>query len=529
MQKLKDLFNGENSVKGATIILIATLLISNFLGLVRDHFLAQKIPTAMLDTYYAAFRIPDLIFNTLILGSISAAFIPIFTSFISHKKNKEAWEITSSVINIAMLVLMISLAILFFLMPYIIPLMVPKFDLARQATTISLARIFLLSPILFGISYILGGVLNSFKRFVAYALAPLVYNLSIILATLFFADKFGVFGVAWGVVVGAGLHMLVQIPTVMKLGFRYYPIMLWQNLAVRKIGKLMIPRAIGLGAMQVMLLVYTAIASSLAPGSVSVFNLADNIQTMPTVVFATSFSTAIFPTLSATFSLKKICDYCQYIWRTIRAILFALVPATIIFILLRAQIVRVILGSGYFGWQQTIDTANTLGLFAISLVAQGLVPLLAKAYYAQHDSRTPTIISIISVVLSIIFAYILVRFMGVSGLALAFSLASFVNLLALYLVLRSRVVEFKNGEKNFWPFLGKITLATLLMAIVMQLAKDGLGMVVNMQSGLGILWQTLGTAAVGVGAYLIITYYFKCEEIKELKTVIYQRLGLKKE
>lgn len=525
MLRLKELLNGKNSVKGATLILIITLLVSNFLGLIRDHFLAQKIPTSLLDTYYAAFRIPDLIFNTLILGSISAAFIPIFTSLISNKKTREAWQVTSSVINIALLLLVISLGILFFLMPYIVPLLVPKFDLARQEMTMSLSRIFLLSPILFGVSYIIGGVLNSFKRFMVYALAPLVYNASIILATVFFADKLGVFAVAYGVVIGAGLHLLVQIPTVIKLGFKYYPLMLWRNFNVRKIAKLMVPRSLGLGAMQIMLLVYTAIASTLTPGSVAVFNLADNIQTMPTVVFGTSFSTAIFPTLSEAFSLQKIDDYCRYIWRSIRAILFILIPISVGFIILRAQIVRIILGSGFFGWQQTIDTANTLGWFAISLVAQGLIPLLAKAFYAQRDSRTPTIISIISVVFSIIFAYILVKFLGVPGLALAFSIASFINVFLLYFILRKKIIELKNQEKLLWVFLGKVLLATIIMTVLVQLSKYWLGTWVNMQSGWGVLTQTIGAIAVGITAYLVITHYFHCEEIQELKRVVRQKLG----
>lgn len=507
----RNFFNGKNSLKGASLILIVTLFLSNVLGVIRDHFLAQKIPTSILDTYYAAFRLPDLVFNLLILGAITSAFIPVFTSYLSQKKESEAWHVAGAFLNLSILAVILIVLILFFLMPYLIPLLVPKFDFEKQQLTLKLARIMLLSPLFFGLSYIFGGILNSFRRFLVYSLAPLVYNLSIISATLFLADRFSVYGVTFGVVSGAFLHMLVQLPSVLNLGFRFR--LIWDPIhqGVRKIGKLMIPRTIGLASQQILLLVYTAIASSLGGGAVAIYNLADNIQTMPTVVFGTSFATAVFPVLSETASLQDKERFSYYFNRTLKIILFLLVPLSVGVILLRAQIVRLILGSGHFGWQQTILTSQSLGFFAISLVAQGSIPLLARTFYAHQDTKTPMTIGILSAAFAIISGFILGKIFTVPGLALAFSAASFLNVVLLYLFLRQKITIEK--EKEILWFLFKVILISVVMAVFIQLAKYSIAPLVDMQRGWGVLVQTIGATFVGVSIYSALAWIFKLKEV----------------
>lgn len=501
---------GKSTLRGATGILIITLFLSNVLGIIRDHYLAQKIPTDALDTYYAAFRIPDFIFNVLILGAISSAFIPIFTSYISKKKEKEGLYISSSFLNIIVLTVCFSVLILFFLMPKLVPYLVPQFNPEKQKMTLSLARFFLLSPIFFGISYILGGILNSFKRFLVYSTAPLIYNLSIISGTLFLADRFSVWGPAFGVILGAFLHMACQYPFAYHLGFRLKAAFDFLHPAILKIGKLMIPRAIGLGAAQVLLLVYTAIASKWT-NAVAVFNLADNIRTMPTVVFGTSFATALFPTLAETFSLKRTLDFSSYLQKAITLILYILIPASFGMILLRTQIVRLILGSGFFKWSQTIQTADTLGYFAIALAASGLIPLLAKAFYALHNTKTPTLFAIYSVILSIILAFLLGPKMQILGLALAFSIGSFLNAFLLYFGLLKRI---SLDHKKIIFSLLKILFCSFLMAIFVQLSKHFIGNLVDMQRFWGVLSQTAGAVLVGLLSYTLFSFLFKLEEIK---------------
>jgi len=517
VKKIGKVLNQKNSLAGASIILIITLFLSNVLGVIRDHYLTQKIPTDLLSTYYAAFRIPDLIFNVLVLGAIASAFIPVFTTLLTQKKAQEAWMVASSVINIAIISLIGFSFVLFLLMPYFIPYVVPGFDLSRQELTTKLARIMLGSPILFGLSYIFGGILNSFKRFLVYSLAPLIYNLAIILGTLLLADSLSVIGVAYAVVAGAFLHLLIQLPVAIGLGFHWQFKIFWHHWGVRRIGLLMFPRAIALGANQILLLVFTAIASSVGGYSVAVYNLADNIQTMPMVVFGTSFATAIFPSLAESASSGKLSLFSAQIIKIMRVILFFMVPMTAILILLRTEIVRLILGSGFFGWEQTVATANTLGFFAASLIFTGLTPLFARSFYALHNTKIPMLVTIISVVLSIILGRIFSIYFEVSGLALGFSIGAFLGAIILYGLLRKKV-KFEN-EKHLLFFIFKIFVATILMSLAIQESKMIIGVLVNMQRFWGVAVKAFSSLGIGMIVYLIACWVFGCEELKAIKYV----------
>jgi len=514
MYRIKKFFNKTNNVKSASIILIITLTLSNFLGLIRDHYLAQKISTGELDIYYAAFRFPDFIFNILILGAISAAFIPIFTSYLNKNSNnhREAWDIANSFLNISFVILVIFALLLFILMPFLIPILVPNFDTLKQIETIRLARLMLFSPIFFGLSYVFGGILNSFKRFMAYSIAPLVYNFSIIISTLLFADKYGFWAPAYGVIIGAMLHLLIQVPTAIHLGWKPKSIFDYSNPGLRKIIRLMIPRSIGLGVNQIMLLVYTSIASMVGVGSVAIWNLADNIQTMPTVVFGTSLATAVFPTLSGAISLGNHEDFTRYFWRGFRAITLVLIPAAIGIILLRVQIVRLILGSGDFGWDETVQTASTLGFFAIGIVAQGIIPLMSRSFYSLHNTKTPTLIGVFSMIASIILGYLLAINMKVSGLALAFSISGFINAILLYIYLRKELPILRTHEKEIKNFIIKVIFSTIIMSIIVQLSKYVLGNIVDMQRVWGVFVQCVGSIIFGVITYLYMAKKYKFEE-----------------
>ncbi|MCX6812307.1 MAG: murein biosynthesis integral membrane protein MurJ [Candidatus Berkelbacteria bacterium] len=501
--RIKTYVHKENTLIGAAGILVVTMALSNILGLLRDHYLARNIATANLDIYYAAFRIPDLIFNVLIFGAISAAFIPVFSAHLAKDEKKIGFELANNLISIGAAILVVLAIILYFLMPTLMHLIVPDFTADRMTKTVELSRILLLTPIFFSVSYFLGGILNSFKRFVAYSFAPIVYNLSIIIAAIFFANRFGIVAVAWFVALGAFLHMLVQIPTAINLGWRYKLSFAWRDAGVQKVFKLMIPRAIGMGANNISLVVYTAIASALATGSIAVFNLANNIQTMPTVVFATSFSTAVFPILAQHSATENHESFSSYLTRSMRVIIYLLAPSTIIFILLRAQIIRLILGSGKFSWQDTRMAALTLGWFSI--------PLFAKAFYAKHDTKTPTVISVISIAVSIAIAYPLAKSMGVAGLALAFSIGSFLNAIILYLFLFRISTNLFNLEILMSAL--KVLVASFFMALALRFVEHHVTNIFNMARFFGVLEQVLIASTAGIIVYIILTYLFRSPEL----------------
>lgn len=525
MDAIKKFFSKENSVRGATGILAVTLLLSNFLGVIRDHYLAQKIQPEFLDAYFAAFRIPDLLFNLLVLGAIAAAFIPVFTEYL-NKETREAWRLVANLVNITLFILLISIILLWVFMPALVPLVVPNFSADKKELTTNLARILLLTPIFFGLSYIFGGILNSFKRFLIYSIVPLVYNLSIIFGTIFFADRFGVYGVVWGVVAGSLLHWLIQFPFVRSLGFKFSFETNFRHPGVIKIGRLMLPRTIGLGAAQLILVFFTALASAW-PGSIAYFNLANNIQTMPTVVFGASIATAVFPTLSEMISAGNREKFSHYLIKGIRAIIFLLVPTTVGVILLRVQIVRLVLGSGYFQWGPTITTADTLGFFALSLVASGLIPLLARAFYAFQDTKTPMLISVYSTIVTIFLGYILIKptqifgLPQVYGLALAFSIGAFINFFWLYRKLRPHFNSAEEAKVGglFW----NVIFATLIMAIAVQITKMISGSIVDMNRFIGVLIQTLAAIAIGTLGYLLTCRLLGVEEISEILQWIKKR------
>lgn len=514
---IKGFFVKENSVRGASLILIVTLAMSNLLGVLRDHFLASKIPTDRLDIYFAAFRLPDLIFNILILGSIAAAFVPVYSSYVREKGQKEATGLAQATLTVGMTAVLVCLLILFFLMPVLMGWLVPSFDLQKRAETVNLARWLLLSPFFFTISYYIGGILNAHKRFLAYSIAPLIYNLSIIVSVLLFADKLGVRGAAYGVIIGSMLHLLIQIPAVYKVGFSFKLIWDVKDAGVRRILKLMAPRAIGLGANQILLVFFTSFASAF-PGGIAVYNFADNMQTVPSVIFGNSFALAVFPTLAA-LSLKVPEErekFLQFFHKSFRAILFFIIPATALMIILRAQIIRIILGYGFFGWSDTKAAAATLGLFAISIIAQGLVPLFARSFYALHDTRTPMYASLVSIAVSIILGFTLTRSAvetaaGVSSLAFAFSIGAWINLFILAIQLSKKL---KYSVEDIISFTISVVALTAIMLLIVQGVKVLVAGVFDIDRVKYLLLQIILASAAGIFSYLGLAWLFKFDEVR---------------
>lgn len=498
VQRIFRAINEPNSVRGATAILAVTLFFSNVLGVIRDHFLAQKIPAGTLDTYFAAFRLPDLIFNALILAAVSSAFIPVFTDFLAKGKKQEAFHIANTLISIGMIIMLALIGLLYFTMPVLILHLVPDFSADKLSLTIHNARTLLLSPLVFGLSFIVSSMLNSWKRFVATSFSPLVYNGSIIVGTLLFADRYSVQGVVWAVIVGSVLHLLIQLPTLLSLGFRFRPSFDIHNKAVRRIGALTIPRALGLGANQIMLLAFTSIASGIGAGAIAIYTFADNIQTTPTVIFATSIAQALFPTLAEHHALQERNEFGGRIERAINAIVFILLPMAVGMVLLRAQIVRLILGSGYFGWEQTIQAASAVGWFGLGLVFSALLPLIHRAFFAMHNTVIPALGGIIAVAVAITSAKMLAPVAHISALPIGFSLGVIVEFVLLYSILIRHV---RMHQAALALNIARVAAATLIMGLAVQGGKIGVGYVLPLTHSVAVLLQLGVATALGMLVY----------------------------
>ncbi|MCD4761684.1 murein biosynthesis integral membrane protein MurJ [bacterium] len=534
---IKELFSRQiNSITVAALLVALSSLVSRFLGIFRDHILAGEFGAGdTMDIYYAAFRVPDFIFNLLVLGALSAGFVPLFSCLIKDPKckirtifsaspNREAWELANNILNILGIVLIVlgGLGVIF--APLFMKFMTPGFSPEMQLLTANLTRIMLLSPILLGLSSVLGGILQSYKRFFVYSLSPIMYNVGIIIGALFFVPNAGILGLAWGVVLGAGMHLLIQLPTVISLGFRYIPKIDLGNKNLRKIGRMMVPRTLSLAIAQINLVVITIIASTLASGSLSVFNFANNLQSFPVGIFGISFAVAAFPTLSAiAFDRKKLIQQFSNIFRQI---LFFIVPATVLFLTLRAQIIRVVLGSGRFDWTDTILTIDTLGFFTISLFAQASLPLLVRIFYARHNSKTPFFVGFFTVFINVLLSLFLGKRFGVSGLALAFSISSIINFVLLWIVLRIEL-----GNMDEMRILGsaiKFSAAALACGVTVQGMKLVVWPYVDMTKFLGVLTQGVVAGIAGILVYLAFCSLLKSDEFFEFWQAIKRRLPWRK-
>jgi putative peptidoglycan lipid II flippase len=353
--------------------------------------------------------------------------------------------------------------------------------------------------------------LNAFKRFTSFALAPVLYNLGIIFGIVVLTPRYGLMGLAYGVVFGAFLHLAIQIPSVVKVGFRYRRIIDFGHAGVRKIGALMIPRTIGLAVNQVDLLVNTIIASTLVAGSITVYNFANNLQNFPINVFGVSLAIAAFPVLSEAFAENDRDKFVRQFSETVRRILYLMIPISILFLLLRAQIVRVVLGANAYSWEATYLTAQMLGIFALSLFAQSLIPTLARSFYAHHDTKTPVKIAIASVIVDISLALYLSRKYGVLGLAGAYSVANLLNMFLLYYFLRRKFGSLDDTRVVRSGL--KIVFASILMGAIVVGMKYFLALGVNMRTFVGIFIQGLVAGTVGLLSYFFLTLLLRCEEV----------------
>lgn len=515
---------GNSSITGAAFIIALLSIASRILGVVRDRILAGHFGAGQeLDLYYAAFRLPDLIFNLLVLGALSAGFIPIFSKLLSEDQRATAWRLANNIFNIVTLLLIIVCGSGIIFAPWLVVYLTPGFPTTVTPTLVSLTRIMFLSPLLLGISSIVGGVLQSKRKFFIFSVSPIFYNLGIIAGAIVLTPYFGLKGLAWGVVIGSLFHLLIQLPTLWQVGFRYQLIADWRDRNTRAVFRMMSARTLSLAVTQINLIIITMIASTLPIGALSVFNLANNLQFVPISLFGISFALAVFPLLSATTDIEKLKKLFS---RTFRQILFFIIPSTVIILALRAQIVRLILGSGKFSWSATLLTIDTLGFFAVSLFAQATLPLLNRVFFAQQDSRTPLYIGLVAEVVNISLALWLAPRFGVPGLALGFSISTVINFLLLLIVLRRRYGSL--DERQIIISILKYVVAGIFAAVAIQAMKLLIWPYTDMSRFWGVLLQAGAAGLFGAIVYLSVCSLLRSEEFIEFWQTFKQRFSRQK-
>ncbi|MDO8659813.1 MAG: lipid II flippase MurJ, partial [Candidatus Parcubacteria bacterium] len=398
MEKILRIFSKESgSINQAALLLGFLTLCSQILALFRDRFLAYYIgPGATLDAYYAAFRIPDLIFICIASLASVTVIIPFLIARMPARHGGDGLEVTdqarkylNDIFTVFLFVMVFVSVVAFLLMPYFVHFIAPGFTPFYQAKVVILSRIMLFSPILLGLSNLFGTISQLFHKFFIYSLSPVFYNLGIILGIIFFYPIFGVYGLALGVALGAFLHFGIQVLSASHSGFTIKFSSSINFTEIKNVALISLPRTLGMAFNNIALISIISLASFLQAGSISVFNFAFNLQSVPLNIIGISYAVAAFPSLTKSFSKGDKEEFKKHLKGAGRAIVFWSLPVIFLFIVIRAQIVRVLLGAGSFSWDDTRLVAACLAIFAVSVVAQGMTTLLSRSYYAVGNTKRP--------------------------------------------------------------------------------------------------------------------------------------------
>lgn len=494
----------------AATVVMAAFVLSRVLGLGREVFIGNQFGTSReLDAYLAAFRIPDLIFQLIAGGALGSAFIPTFTGYLVNGRDSEAWRLASSIVNLVLVVLTGCAILAAVFAPWLVGRVVaPGFTAEQQMLTVRLMRLMLLSPIVFGVSGVAMGILNSYQHFLLPALAPAVYNLCIIGGAAMLAPSLGVFGLAWGVVVGSVLHLGIQTPQLLRKGFAYRPLIDVFHPGVREVGRLMLPRVLGLATVQINFLVNTFLASGLAGGSLAALNYAWMLMLLPQGVFAMGIATAAFPTFSDLAARGKSQELRQTVSDTLRLILYLAIPSSVALILLREPLTGLLLQRGRFDPSSTTTVAWALQFYALGLVAHSTLEIVTRAFYSLHDTRTPVLIGAGAMTVNIILSLILIGPLLHGGLALANSLATIGETAVLLVLMRRRLGGLEGG-----PMLRSVA-KTGAASLVMALGLAGFG---RWTEGSHIVVQGAGAVLVGGALFLVVSLGLRSDELRALR------------
>ena len=457
--------------RAAGTVMLAFVL-SNLVGLVRQILITRAFGTsAEIDAFYAAQRLPDILFSLVAGGALASAFIPMFTAFLEKEDRSGAWRLASAITNLVSIVLaVISLVTWAFAPQVVANFLAPDFSVAQQILAVDLLRILLLSPVIFGVSGLLMGILNSHQRFLLPALAPTMYWLGMILGVIFLVPSMGIFGLAWGAVAGAALHLLVQVPGLLRLPQRRYSLGLGlEDSAVRDVGRLMAPRLLGVAVVQLNFLVNTIVASGQPQGSLTAITVAFQVMTMPQVVIAQAIAIAALPTFAAQVARKELGEMRASLAATLRGILLLSLPATLGLILLRFPVIELLFERGEFDSLSTQLVAWALLWYTAGLVSHSVVEIASRAFYALHDTRTPVLVGTLAMGLNVVFSLTLpavfLRFgwLPHGGLALANTLATTLEMFVLLVLMRRRL-DGLDG-RQIMTGLFQAGLATLAMSV----------------------------------------------------------------
>ena len=548
-KRILTFFNKEfNGINEAALLLGGFAFLSQILGLIRDRTLASIVGAGpILDTYYAAFRIPDFIYISIASLASVTVLLPFLIEKMKGDDNNKARLFLNNIFSAYMLFMMVVSILVAILMPYIAKYIAPGFSESQLSSLVTTSRIMLLSPIFIGLSNLIGSVTQLFRNFFIFSLSPIFYNLGILFGIICFYPIFGVYGLAYGVILGAIMHLLIQVPVVIRYGL--FPTLTfkinWRE--IFSVTKLSIPRTLALSCNSLAFIFLIALASTLKEGSISLFTFSFNLQSVPVGIIGISYSVAAFPILVKSFSIKDMENFIGNIIGAARQIIFWSLPVIALMIVLRAQIVRVILGVNTFSWADTRLTAAAIALFVVSLVSQGLVLLFVRGYYAASKTKKPLIVNTISSLMIIIFAYLILfvfkqypntlnilegilRVKDVPGtimlaLPIAYALGSLLNFFLIWVLFKKDFL--KKGEPMLERTFFESSLGAITVGLFAYISLNFFSNIFNLDTFLGIFFQGLLSGIIGIGAGVLVLYIFKNKELLDIAKALSHKFSSK--
>lgn len=537
-----------SSIHAAALLVGAAGLLSRALGLLRDRLLAADFGASRtLDIYYASFQIPDFLFTVFLIGAGSAAILPMFLEYWG-KDRKSAESFVGSLLSMfALGAAILSIGAAIFAEP-ISYLTAPGFDAESRKLLVQMTRVMMLSPVFLGISSILSVVVQAERRFFIFVLTSIFYNIGIILGILFFVPRWGVPGLAFGVVLGALLHLLIQIPALSAVGFRPRLASPRSIPGISRVFSLSVPRVLALSLDQIVSIILISLGSLLAAGNIAVFQFSNNLRYLPIGIIGVSYAIAAFPKLSEAALKKSKGQFFEDLRASAVTVLFWVVPLVFFMVLLRAHIVRLALGAGQFTWEDTRLTAAALAVFSVSIICESLTPLLLRSFYALGNTRFPMLASLFTAIFISLSAPFFLRLftsgrisghliasllkvgdipgVGVLGLALAFSVGTVLYVILLALGL-SREIRIYFGAPMAYPGtlpILRIFFAALMAAVLGYGVLYLLSLVISLSTFWGVFTEAALTFTAAALFYAGLSYVMGSPEIESFLEVFRRRL-----
>ncbi len=508
----------QTSINSAAVVIALANVLSIFSGFIRTRTIFAYFSEEVVTAWTLAFQIPDMLFQLLVFGALSASFIPIFLSVKKDYDKQAAFKMSSIVLNILMVVFAIaSIVIYIYAEPLTIARMGDQISADQLSIIINLTKIMLLAQIFFTVSNVMTGILQSYKRFIVPSIAPIIYNFGIIAGVVIFHGKLGIYSAGIGVVIGALLHMIVQIPLALKLGYRPSFSLNINFPGVKKLFLLSPARFLTIGISQIQTLALGYFATSIGQLSFLYISYATYLSVFPVRLFGVPLSQATLPFLSQQSGKENLIKFKGLILQSLNQISFLTMPTSVLLLILRVPIVRLAFGTDKFSWTSTITTGKILAILAVSITAQAMVQLLIRGFHALKDTKTPLVISIIFTSFYLIGSFIIVNYtnFGILGLAIINSVSFIVELL-LFIIIFNKFIPNFISKSLIIPQL-KILSASFFMAIFLYLPFRIFDeLIFNTTKTIELIALTVTTSTIGMLVYI---YFAAIFEIKELELV----------